>query len=729
MKIFENTPLAHCCFIFICLFCFGAYIPLAIKIMVILCAVIATVLLFSKRRYIAMLMAVVAISFAFGIYFYDIHINNAVDAEDGISEFRITEIQFCDDSVAYLDGKADTGYKYHYTVNNPPEIKVGDILRGDVRYEIIAESDDFDTERYYNSKDIWLNVTVDNVEIVGHKSNILLNTIKTIREYCIRCFEKYTYEDTVGLLSALSIGDKSKLDPSITRDFGRAGLSHVLAISGMHMSVIMGAVALLGRLLHLNRRLRSSVIIGLCIGYMMISGFSSSVVRAGVMFILMSIAVIIGVESDALTNLMVAVTAIIIFSPCSVFDIGLILSFTSTFGIVVIVGEYMNKISRDDGIILGAYKYILISVLTSVSALAFSFLPLLVYFDTVSLISVLSNLIIAPIVSLVLVLIPVFLSISFIPFAGRCLGFVLSYITEVFIWVVEFLSSIRFSVAVLDYPFIKYTFIAILAGVVIAFLIKKRYALIMPYLCWFVTFCVLIACWNIPLLDSCEVIMYSEKSSDAVFVKTLGGNIYFDFGSGSYSSEQRAFDTLEDRFYSVDIDCWVVANYTDGLYTCANELMNQRYIHYIYLPEPYDSESYYIAEELEYYAAKENVDIVYYDYNDILELNGLSVTMYYPVWFEDSDVYISSMKLCYGTRELFYAGRGYFDHRDADAEYDILFLGDCGSKRKLQNLPDISATYTVVGDSVDFSSENVDGYLRMLSPNTRYIEYRMKNIY
>lgn len=730
MNIFKNRPLATCCFVFLVTFYFCGFLPFLVKVFLSLIAVIIGILFMRRKAYVSVLALIFILSSAYGAWFYDSHISRAENVNDGLSEFKVIDIGYCNEDIAYVDGKDASGFKYHYTINDPPDIRCGDILKGYIRYSEIKNNDDYDTKQYYNSKDMWLEAEVDSPEIIGHKDNFIISVTERIRSYCIRSFEKHTDKSTSGILSALSVGDKSNIDESVRLDFKRSGVSHVIAISGMHLSIIMGTIGVITYYLAVPFKFRKVLIMLMCVSYMFIAGLSTSVIRAGIMFIMVALADLVGEESDPFTSLMISVSLIIIFSPCSVFDIGLILSFTSTFGIVIMLEHYMGMPkSRHRPFSQKLKDLLFASVLTSVSALALSFLPLIKYFNSISLISVPANLLIAPIVTLLLMAIPVFLLLSPIPYAGGILGVLLEYVTMLFVKIVEFLSSLPFSSVSLEYPFVKYTYIAILVGAALIFVIRKHYTFLFPYLCWFLTFCILLIFFNIPLLSSIDVVFYSDYSSDAIFVKNLKGNIYFDMSTGSEAAEKRAFGEIGDRLYANEIDYWVVTNYTDDLHLCADEMMNSYYIRNVYLPKPYDDISYYVSKELEYYAAKEKVKVVYYNYGVDFEIGNIEVNIYTPIWFETNNVYIPSLELRYGEREIFYAGRGYFEEREPRDDYDVLFLGDCGSKRNLKPVDELRFDEGIAAHGVKIKPGPLCGRLRRLTPNIRYVKLRMKNIY
>ncbi len=727
MNFFKNRPLAICCSVFVSVFFVSFYIPPSVKLILIIGALAVGVLFFKKRMFVSVVSLAVIMSAVYGYLYFDQYVTKASRLpEAGNERIEIVDISFSNDKIAYVDGIDQNGYKIHYTIYGVPEIELGDVIAGEITFKEIQPSDDFDVERFYNSRNIWIEGEVNGASVVGHNGSFVRKMIAAAHNYCKACFDDHTNDTISGVLSALAIGERSELDDSIRRDFGRAGLSHMLAISGMHLSVIMGCIVMFADMFRLDKRWSSVIVIVICACYILVAGASSSILRAGIMFILMSLSSVFRRQSDSLTNLMVSVTLIILFSPSAVFDTGLILSFTATLGIVVIVGKYMRRTRDVKHTLLGKLWHgILISFITTLSAHAFSFIPMLIFFDNFSIISILSNLLVSPVITVVLFVIPVLLVISKLPFVAGAIGYILDILTSLMIWLVGKLASIPDCLVDLGYSFVPYTLIAIAFGVAFIFVFKKRNAYIMPYLCWLVAFTVSLSVYNLFLVDKYDVVMYSEASSDAVIMRNSYGTVYIDLGKGSGASEERAFKVINKELYTEELDCWVIVEYSNNIVRYANDYMNEYYIRNLYLPVPYDSVSEAAAAELEYYAEQENVVIHYYDYGCCFVINNADICIYEPVRFEDSDVFIPSANIKLGTREISYVGCGYFDYRDPHDEYDVLYVGECGTKRKQKTSPDIDCTASYIAENNGIASKNIGNKKHVFSDEDSSVKMRL----
>jgi len=143
-------------------------------------------------------------------------------------------------------------------------------------------------------------------------------------------------EQTAGLLCGLTFGYTGDIPGEVVGDFRTVGVSHLLAVSGLQTTLIVQIlIALLGYM-KVNRRV-SSVIASLgVLGFMTLTGFSASIMRAGLMSIIMTVGMLIDRQYDGLSALGLAVLIITAVDPFAIHDVGLQLSFAATFGIMTL---------------------------------------------------------------------------------------------------------------------------------------------------------------------------------------------------------------------------------------------------------------------------------------------------------------------------------------------------------------------------------------------------------
>ena len=145
--------------------------------------------------------------------------------------------------------------------------------------------------------------------------------------------------EEAAIAAAMSLGDKRSLDAAQRQSFSATGVSHVLALSGLHLGILFSLYSLLfvNRLPSRRGRVFASLVgVALLWGFALLVSFPLSLVRATVMFTLWQLSVVLYGERSSLNNLALAALLILLFSPASLFDIGFQLSFTSVFFILLL---------------------------------------------------------------------------------------------------------------------------------------------------------------------------------------------------------------------------------------------------------------------------------------------------------------------------------------------------------------------------------------------------------
>ena len=212
-------------------------------------------------------------------------------------------------------------------------------------------------------------------------------------------------EDTAPFALALLTGDTGKLSYGFRNQMSLAGVSHVVAVSGMHVSLICAMV------LNLCLR-RKRLAAGLCLGaiwfFGAMLGFSPSVTRAVIMNSVLLMAPILKREYDSLTALGFALLILLIKNPFSVASPGLQLSFASVSGIILLSTHLSKKLQsvfpdrlRERRFLWWGSSFLTTSLATTVGASIFTVPLVAYYFGTVSLISFVSNLILLPLITVI----------------------------------------------------------------------------------------------------------------------------------------------------------------------------------------------------------------------------------------------------------------------------------------------------------------------------------------
>ena len=216
--------------------------------------------------------------------------------------------------------------------------------------------------------------------------------------------------DELATVGALTLGYKEDLDPALKRRFQASGAAHVLAVSGLHTSIIyliiIGLLTFGGRRKplyedRLGRCALSLTVIAVMWVYAWLTGLTPSVVRAVVMVTLVEAGRMVYRQSFSLNTIAAAAVLILLVRPLDLFSVGFQLSFAATAAIVLLAKECERFFHRQDmkGIVGKIYAWLLGTVVVSIAA-QLGTLPLtMYYFGYVSTYFLLTNLIILPIVT------------------------------------------------------------------------------------------------------------------------------------------------------------------------------------------------------------------------------------------------------------------------------------------------------------------------------------------
>jgi len=204
-----------------------------------------------------------------------------------------------------------------------------------------------------------------------------------------------------GFLKAILLGEKSSLPPQLRQDFALSGLSHILAVSGLHTGVIALIFLTIFQIVFRNRTAARILTIIFLIYYMMLAHAVPSVQRAVIMISLMLLAKILQRRISTINILFAAAFIILVINPTQLFSIGFQLSFISVFAILVIfqyLSQKLNSLRKIHPKIFWLLNLILLSLMVQI-VLA----PLTIhYFHTLALGGIIANVIAIPLISLVL---------------------------------------------------------------------------------------------------------------------------------------------------------------------------------------------------------------------------------------------------------------------------------------------------------------------------------------
>lgn len=219
-----------------------------------------------------------------------------------------------------------------------------------------------------------------------------------LRRSIISAVQKALPQPSSGMLCAMLLGDTDYLDDDVIDHFRATGLSHLLAVSGLHMSLLTYAVTQLLKKIRLRPKTVTVATMGFVLFFMAVTGFSPSVTRAGIMHLMTLLSSLILRDADSPTSMSLSVLLMCAINPWSAADIGLQMSVCSTLGLLML-GSRMKQIRRKHKSSVGRNRLAsqiqtgLIHAALTASTAALVTMPLTaVYFGRFSIASPLTNL-------------------------------------------------------------------------------------------------------------------------------------------------------------------------------------------------------------------------------------------------------------------------------------------------------------------------------------------------
>lgn len=244
----------------------------------------------------------------------------------------------------------------------------------------------------------------------------------------------------VAFIESLVLGKKDLLSKNIYNDFSKAGVLHILAVSGLHVGFILLILQFLFKPLSYNKtgRIVSSICIVVILwGYAFIVGFTPSITRAVTMFSFIAFAHTFKRESSSLNMLFLSAVALLIYDPCYIYHIGFQLSYAAVFSIITLYPILNRQLY---------FKYWLPRKIWGICCVTLTaqlgVFPLsLFYFHQIPGLFLLSNLLLIPFIFLVLTACIFCISWSFIAPIPEFARVVFEYIIEAVLNFVHFIAS------------------------------------------------------------------------------------------------------------------------------------------------------------------------------------------------------------------------------------------------------------------------------------------------
>ena len=224
-----------------------------------------------------------------------------------------------------------------------------------------------------------------------------IEIVETLRERFLLSLTGVS-ADAEALVAGLTIGERTMLSEQVSLQMKTLSLTHLVAVSGANLAIILGAVYFLSAALGAGRSFRFASALVVMVGYVLLVGPESSVIRAATMAIFVMVGLWLGRGSTPLNSLSLAIIFLLVVDPALATDIGFALSAFATAGLLLLaepIFEYLRQRMPD---------FLALGIAASSSAQLFTTPVLLLLQPSLPLYSVLANLLVEPVVAPVTIL-------------------------------------------------------------------------------------------------------------------------------------------------------------------------------------------------------------------------------------------------------------------------------------------------------------------------------------
>ena len=271
----------------------------------------------------------------------------------------------------------------------------------------------FDYSNYLKTENIYGTIEQNGkIELIKEKNiNYFFIILYKVKNKIIKNINNKFPEETRGLFLGILLGDKSSIEENVRQNFADSSLSHILAVSGTHISYVVICISVLFKKLKLNKNIRKVLTSLVLFMYLYLVDFSVSATRAVIMSTIVIMQMLFYRKQDTITTIAFSSIIILINNPYSILNIGFLLSYGGTIGIILFVNRISIE-SKED--FFQRFKSYLKDIcIVTISAQTIIMPIIIYYFNTISFTFIISNIIASLIIGPIIMIGLVIIAISF----------------------------------------------------------------------------------------------------------------------------------------------------------------------------------------------------------------------------------------------------------------------------------------------------------------------------
>ena len=631
---------------------------------------------------------------------------NNVKENSGICG-NIKSISFKDDRVIFIS----KGMIYYLDADKfDGDIHIGNKVCFYGKVEQISSGSnpgEFDAKSYYRTKSIYCKIAVKKYTVVDKSYDFAGQFFFNLRQYLIRRIDSIFDNKSAGLIKAIILGVRADLDRDVYKMYQKNGIAHLLAISGLHVSLLgIGLYKLLRKVLQRSFLFSAGFSSIFLLFYGLLVGDGVSIARAGSMLVLYFIAEVLGRSYCLISALCISATAICLISPFEVFGVGFQLSFGAVLSLGGVLAFVLKKLKKAKK---SCSEKIFEIILVSVGVQVLTLPLVLYYFYSFPVYAFLLNIVAIPLMSFVLYSAILSLVLNIISlFLYKYIGLIAVCILNFYEFICTAASHLPYHRIVFGRPgftqiLIYYTVLAIVAT--LSIFKRKRVILLLCIPSVFILF---------PFFRNDEVVYLDVGQGDGIYMHVDDMDILIDCGStsklslGEYTMEPfllyKGVDDIEMSFVThSDID-----HISGVLYLLDSDIR----IKNLYLPYQAMNDASY--DELKQKAINSGTNVMYLSRGDHLKLGHLKIDCLWPDKNPKENVNEQSQTFIIEA----------FDKR-------LLFTGDIGkgSEESILKYGDIGRVDILKVAHHGSKNSSLKAFIENVSPTYAVISYGKNNHY
>lgn len=646
---------------------FGCY--LFIGILALICAVL---LLFVRKKtckIAAMILFGLSVGTIWIVVFNSVYLSGAknydgktINTTAIVSDYSFeTDYGIAADGKIELDGKK---FSVRLYLSHSTALKPGDCISGDIRLRLTTR-DSIRGQTSHQGDGIFLLGYVKEDALISPADKVPAKFFAAKLRYSIRQILIDAFPaDTVAFANALFLGDNSLLDYETDTDFKLSGIRHIIAVSGLHVSILISVVFMLcGK----NRYLSTAIGVPLLLLFAAVAGFTPSVMRACIMQMLVLIGMFLNKEYDPPTSLAFAVLVMLLINPITIVSVSFQLSVGCSIGIFLLyerINQYLMKLLRapkGNGLRAKLSRWFSASVSVTISTFITTTPLSAMYFGSISVVGILTNLLTLWVVSFIFcgIIAVIIAGAIWMPLA-KGIAWIISFPMRYVIFVADFMADLPISAVYTKSIYIVIWLIACYCIITAMAFWKKKYPLLMTgSIVGLLIFAIGLS-WLEPRLDHYRITVFDVGQGQSILVQYEDHSYLVDCGG---DSDKMVADTVSQHLLSMGIthlDGAIVTHYDSDHAGALPNLLTTISIDTLYLPDVEDESG--LKEAL----SKSDNEVIWVSGLESLKVHGMDLTMLIGhhnksdnessmcilFQFDDYDILITGDRSAIGEREL-----------------------------------------------------------------------------